>query len=1049
MKATEIISRIFKACMWVMLLMLATESFAQQSPVTITGTVTDESGEPIIGASVMSQDNKTGVATDIDGKFSLKVTPGNVITVKYIGYNDAKVKVTPSKKVYNIVLSPQDLALDEVVVVGYGTQKKETLTGAVSAINNKELNTTKNENVQNMLTGKIAGLRVRQNSSEPGQFNASMDIRGFGAPLVVIDGVPRDNISRIDPEDIDQISVLKDASAAIYGVKGGNGVILITTKKGNKGKMSISYSGNVGWQKPSNFPELVGGADWMTLYNEKYNLHNVDATNPTPFYSQEDIEKARTGEIPSYDWRRAVIRNTAPQTQHTVSASGGNDRVSFYTSFGYQYQESFLKNNPLTYDKYTLRSNVSAKVTKDLTLDVNLAGHIDERKQSTFSTSDIVRSMWLFTPLQPFYLDGNPSKYHTKDDNPSIINPLAMIDKDTNGNQSLKSRWFQSSASLRYDMPFLKGLYAKAFYSYDYIENDNKFFTKAFETYREDGGTTSFSRGFTDGSYQVQRNYYGKTHTQWHVQLGYDNKFGEHNVSGMLLFENQHRVGDNFWGNRELMLPVPEVFVGIDETQQFGQSSSSGALYDYAYQSLAGRFSYAYAGKYLAEFIFRYDGSSRFASGDNRWGFFPSASLGWRVSQEDFWRQSPLNFIENFKVRASYGKTGDDSGLNYEYLTGYTYPMTGLGGGSIFDGEYVNGSAPKGIANQDITWYTMKTFDIGFDLSAWNSMLTVTFDWFTRKRDGLYATRNLSLPGSVGASLPRENLNSDRDTGFELEIGHNNRIGDVLYSVKGNISFTRRKTLYYEQAKAGNSYLNWRQNVNDRYNNIWWGYGEAGRITNWDQIYHNPTYIGRGSILGDYLYEDWNGDGMINDLDVHPIADTGLVPELNFGITLSAEWKGIDLSMLWQGAGNRYIVAREFLLEPLWSNTNAISDHMDRWHPESPTANPYDPATKWVSGEYAYTGVTPNQNSEHAIQNARYLRLKNIELGYTLPQKWVNKAGMDNVRFYVSGYNLLTFSGLKYLDPEFYIHPTDGGVSNLGYFYPINKTYTIGVNVKF
>lgn len=1053
MKAPKNISSLLKVLLCGILAMLSVQLQAQSGKFPVSGTVVDAQGEPVIGATVKDNSTNEGVVTDIDGKYRISVTAGSELSSSCVGFEETKVKVVAGKKVYDITLKETNIALEEVVVVGYGAQKKATLSGAVSAVSGKEIVTTKNEDVQNMLTGKIPGLRVRQNSSEPGTFNTSLDIRGFGAPLVVIDGVPRDNISRIDPEDIESISVLKDASAAIYGVKGGNGVILITTKKGESGKTSISYSGKVGWQKPSNFPNLVDGADWMTLYNEKYNLHNVDQPHPALTYSLDDIAMARSGEIPSYDWRDAVFRNSAPQTQHTVSASGGNDRVRFYASVGYQKQESFLKSNPVDYEKFTLRSNIWSKLTDELTLEVNLGGHIDDRQLSSYGTSDIVRSTWLYTPLQPFYYDEEAGLYHTKDDNAGIINPLAMIDKDTNGWQKLISRWFQSSASLRYDVPFVKGLYAKGFFSYDYIQNDNKIFKKAFDTYTAQGNATHFSQGITDGNYLVQRNYYGKTHIQWHAQLGYDRRFGAHSVSGMVLFEDTHRDGDNFYGSRELMLPVPEVFVGITETQQFNQSSGSGSLYDYGYQSVAGRFSYSYDDKYMAEFIFREDASSRFPSGSKRWGFFPSASAAWRVSQEKFWQNSPLNIVENFKVRGSWGKTGDDSGLNYEFLTGYNYPVSGsiytLPGGSVFNGEFVNASNPKGIANRDISWYTMKTWDVGVDMGLFNNRLTFTFDWFTRKRDGLYATRNLSLPGSVGASLPRENLNSDRDSGFEIEIGHSNRIGEFSYSVKGNISYTRRKTCYYEQAMAGNSYLNWRQNVNNRYNDIWWGYGADGRITDWNTLYYNPVYIGRGSVMGDYLYEDWNGDGMINDLDVHPIADSGTVPLLNYGITLSGEWRGIDLTMLWQGSGNRYITAREFLKEPLWSNTNAIAEHMDRWHPKEPMANPYDPATEWVEGEYGYTGTVANESSNHALENARYLRLKNIEIGYTLPRKWVSKAGMSNVRIYVSGYNMLTFSGLKYLDPEFYMHPTAGGVSNLGYFYPINKTYTIGLNVKF
>lgn len=1020
---------------------------------TVSGTVRDTSGTPVIGATVFDPATQKGCATDAAGKFAIEAAPGTTLKVTFIGYADQEIKVLKSKTKYDVVMTGDGLAIEELVVVGYGTQKKESLTGAISAITNDDIITTKNENVQNMLTGKVAGLRVRQNSSEPGQFNTSMDIRGFGAPLIVIDGVPRDNMARIDPEDIEQISVLKDGAAAIYGVKGGNGVVLITTKKGAKGQVNINYSGNMSWQKPSNFPDLVGAADWMTLYNEKYNLHDVNALSPKPKYSQEEIAAYRKGEKPSYNWKDAVFRSSAPQTQHTVSASGGTDKVTFYSSFGYQYQESAFRNNPISYDKYTLRSNISAQVAKNLKLDVNLSGHIDERKTVNFSSSDIVRSTWLFSPLDPFYYQNDKNMYHAKDDNAGVINPLAMIDTDINGQQNLISRWFQSNFTLRYDMPFVPGLWAAGFFSYDYTMNENKFFTKAFDTYKSDG-EIKHVLGQSEANYKVQRNYYGKNHRQWYAQLGYNRTFGRHTVAGMMLFEDQHRVGDNFYGSRQVMLLKDEVFVGIGETQEFDQSRDSGALYDYSYQSLAGRFNYDFSGKYLAEFVFRYDASSRFPDTEGlRWEFFPSVSLGWRVSEESFWKNSPLQFIENFKIRGSYGKSGYDEELDYEFLVGYIYPSkheaNKLPGGSIFDGEFVAGSNPKDIPNKLITWQDITMTNIGFDFSAWNGKLGVTFDYFSRKRDGLYAKRNLSLPGSVGAELPKENLNSDLNRGFEVELSHRNRVGEFAYEVKGNISYTRRKTLYYEQAKAGNSYENWRNNNNDRFNNIWWGYGDGGRVTSWDQIYENDVCIGRNTVMGDYLYEDWNGDGIISGLDAHPIGNNDVMPMLNYGITFSAQWKGIDFSMLWQGAGNRNIIAREFLKEPLWSTTNAISDHMDRWHPKEPMANPYDPATKWVEGEYGYTGTTPDDNSEHAMQNARYIRLKNLEIGYTLPKKWLSKVNMQSVRVYFSAYNLLTFTGLRFLDPEFYVHPTEKGQNNLGYFYPINKTFTVGLNIKF
>jgi TonB-linked SusC/RagA family outer membrane protein len=471
-----------------------------------------------------------------------------------------------------------------------------------------------------------------------------------------------------------------------------------------------------------------------------------------------------------------------------------------------------------------------------------------------------------------------------------------------------------------------------------------------------------------------------------------------------------------------------------------------------------GRASYNFKNKYLAEFSYRYEGSSKFPK-DNRWGFFPAVSAGWRISAEPFWaNNSSINFISNLKVRGSYGITGDDSGLTYQFVSGYTYPVTGtnigrtgLPPGYIFGTSFVAASASTGLANNSITWYKAKTTNIGLDADAWNGLLGVTFEYFVRDRSGLLATRVESLPGIVGANLPQENLNSDQNRGFEIELRHSNRVGEIRYQVKGNMSYTRIKTKYYEMAKAGNSYLNWRNGLNDRNNNVWWGYEGDGIMTNWDDIYYNPVYVSRGSVPGDYQYQDWNGDGWINDLDVHPLATNGQVPLVNFGVTVSAQWKGVDLSMLWQGAGKKYVIAREFLYQPLWSNTNALSDFTNRWHPADPNADPYDPATEWVSGEYGYTGTSPNQSSDFNIQNAKYVRLKSLEIGYTLPGKVLGRTSLQNVRIYANAYNLLTFTRLKYMDPEFYTtnDVTRSGLTDLGYNYPINKSYSIGLTVKF
>lgn len=1020
---------------------IGSDIYAQSGSYSVSGTIIDKTKASVIGAGVVNQRTGKGAVTDVSGFYKLDAQAGDELVVSCIGYEDQKILVKDGVSIYDIVLAENSMELDELVVVGYAVQKKATLTGSVSAVSNKEIITTKNENVQNMLTGKVSGLRVVQNTSEPGQFNTSMDIRGFGSPLVIIDGVQRGNMARLDPEDIESISVLKDASAAIYGVQAANGVILITTKKGTKSAPVITYNGNVTFQHPSNFPELCGAVEWMTLYNEM-SMHNVD--NPLMTYSEAEIDEYRTGVKNSTNWLDAVYRDMAPQTQHNVNISGGNDRVTYFASAGYQYQGSFLKTNAINYNKFNVRSNLSAKISDDLVFDLNLAGILDHRNQPSYGAFDIVRGAWLMQPMdQVWYNEEEQQLWQPT--NGGLQNPVAMLNTDLVGQNSYVSKWFQSNAALTWNMPFLKGLYAKAMFSYDTTINDNSEFSRAYHLYTAAGQEVTWLKQ-PNSDYKISRYYYNKDHVMWNARIGYDQSFGKHNVSAFVLYEDTHNKGDNFYAKREALLPINYLFTGIVTDQEGSQSSSSGSLYDYSRHAIVARINYNYDEKYMAEFSFRRDGSSRFSS-NSRWGNFPSASVAWNVAKEEFWKNSRLNFINKLKIRASYGVMGDDSVLSYQFITGYQYPSSGnaagLPGGAIFDGKFVSATNDKGIANTGITWYTVETSNIGLDLEAWNGLLGFSADVFRRYRSGLLATKLLTLPGIVGASLPQENLNSDMNQGFEIELSHINHAGDFFYQINGNLSFTRAKTCYYEMAEQGNSYLNWRNGCNDRYNGIWWGYGDNGRIESWDEIYYNDVYIGRGSVLGDYEYEDWNGDGWINDQDVHPIALQGSIPLVNFGLTFSAQWRGIDMSVLFQGASRRYVTPGEFMYQPLWASTNAITDFLDRWHPAEVGANPYDPATKWVEGTHAFTGSNPNSNSLFNVQNARYVRLKNIEIGYNLPKKWLKPLHIQSLRVYANGYNLLTLSPLKYQDPEFL------SMSSYGYNYPINKTVSLGANIKF
>lgn len=1031
---------------FLLLLFLVSGSlYAQQT--TIHGTVIDgKTRDPLPGATVAIKGTARGTVTDIDGGYTLSASSNETVVISMIGYTTRTLQASQFAANSHILLDEDVRSIDELVVVGYGVQKKATLTGAVSAVKGAEIVTTKNENVANMLTGKIAGLRIVQSSSEPGQFNSSIDLRGFGQPLVVIDGVVRDNIKRLDAEDVESISVLKDASAGVYGLLGGKGVILVTTKKGVKGTSNISYSGSMTWQRPSNFPEMVNAVDWMTLYNEK-DMHNTGLTSPTVKYSDDEIASwGKGGTNTSTNWRKEVFRDVAPQTEHTLNASGGNDVVTYYASIGYQNQQSFLQTNAINYEKFSLRSNTSAHITKNLLFDLNISGFIDERGQTPHGSWDLVRASWIMRPMDQVWYDREKGMYMEPDNN-TIINPVAAMNSDVSGRNTYKSKWLQSSASLTWDLPWVKGLSMKAFYSYDFILNDNKEYQTSYTLYDPGYATNNQSSTWlvnNDKPYQVARWYYAKNHTMWNTTINYKNTFADkHNVSAMALFESTYKEGDNFRGKRQVMLPVAEVFAGDPDNQTFEQDSGIGALYEFSYNSLVGRLTYDYAGKYMIEGTVRHEASSKFYK-DMKWVTFPSVLVGYRISEEKFWKNSPLSFITNLKIRGSYGVIGDDGQMLYQWMTGYTYPS----GGNIFYDDagsmkYITGSVDKGFPNHNLTWTENIFTNIGLDLDAWNGLLGFSIDFFQRKVEGEQATRLGLMPGVAGISLPSENLNSRRNRGFDIEVSHYNRIGDFYYGIKGNFSYTKESRIKVVEEPRGNSYLNWRNNANDRATGIWWGYSDAGRITSWDEIYYNPVFISNNTILGDYEYKDWNGDGWISALDEHPLVNNSTTPLINYGLTLSGSWKGIDMSMLWQGTSSRYTSYIEMLLTPLtWGNAGTLSQFMDRWHPADPKANPYDPATKWVEGYYGYTGSQPNVNSMFNMQNASYVRLKSLEIGYTFPSKWMKTIGSKGIRVYANAYNLLTFTKLKYLDPE---SPS----ANTGYNYPLNKTFSVGLNVKF
>lgn len=1038
-----------------LLVLIPVDMFAQKT-ISVSGVVIDENNDPIIGAAVQVKNTDTGVITDIDGRYIINAADDAILCFSYVGLKSVEEKVN-GRTTVNVTMMTDAKMIDEVVVVGYGTQRRGSLTGAVSGVKGQDLIKTKSENPQNMLTGRIPGLRVWQKSSEPGTYSNSFDVRGMGSPLVVIDGIPRsvEEFQRLNATDIEDISVLKDASAAIYGVRAANGVVLVTTKKGNSGKTEVTYNGSYTVQQPSRMPKLADPYETMTLYNEMA-MNNINGGNWV--YNEDDFEAFRNGSRRTTDWNDLIIAKTAPQTQHDISISGGNDKTKYYISMGYFYQEGIFKSGDLNYNKFNVRSNISTEVAKGVKFELNLSGVSDERNTPYTNSQEIIKNYWSQGVLFPAYADSENTmlNYEGLD---MQRNTVAMMTSDISGYKKYKQKYFQSSATLSVDFgkytSVLEGLTAKAMFSYDYRSDNNEAFRKEYSLYAYDKTTDSYSQVIYSESSpsSMRREFYDKSQALGQFVLNYNRTFKEvHNVGAMIGWELQKRNGDNFYAYRDLAFSIPYLLAGVDEGQIGGMNTGSNDLYEQASEALIGRVNYSYADRYLFEAQFRYDGSSKFAKG-HQWGFFPSVSAGWRMSEEPFFKNTDwLKFVNMLKLRASYGVLGDDGDLNYDWAMGYTYPATSdnmangdynqYSPGYIFGGKFISAATPMALPNESITWFKSKTFDIGFDFEAWDGKLGASFDYFDRRRSGLFARRTGALPTVVGATAPRENLDSDRQFGMELELSHRNRIGDVAYNLKGIATITRRKYLTAsEKGPWANSYDRWRNdNLTNRYQGVQFGYTSAGRYTGWEDIWSYQIFKERDILPGDYKYEDWNGDGEINSQDEHPYA-FDQTPWVQFSLNAGIQWKNIDFSMLFQGSALGSMEYKEPLHE-IWGKNGggALEQFLDRWHPVDPKIDPYDPSAEWVSGYYAYTGRWTKNNSSFNRVSTAYLRLKSIELGYTFPK--LKQIPNASLRVYANAYNLLTFTGVKFVDPE---HPDD----ELGRMYPLNKTYTVGLSLSF
>lgn len=1027
---------------------------AQAQGIMVKGKVVDQHNEPVIGATVGVDKGKAKTVTDIDGNFTLQVPANAQIVVNYIGMKPATQSVGGRREL-NFVLQDDVNQLQDVVVVGYGTQKRGSITGSVAAVKGDEMVRTKNENPQNMLTGRVAGVRVWQKSSEPGSYNNNFDVRGMGTPLVIIDGVPRDmsDFQRMNADDIQDISVLKDASASIYGLRSANGVVLVTTKKGQAGQTKFSYNGSYTIQSPKSMPKLLDAYKTMTLYNER-NLNNVNGGSK--IYTDEMFDEFRNGTRRETDWNNLIFAKTSPQTNHNITVSGGNDKTQYFVSFGAFYQEGFFKSGDLNYHKYNITSNLTTEVYRGLKLSLNINAMTDKQNNPYCTSTDIIRNYWRQGVLFPAYADeaGTMLNYDGLD---LEENTVAKMTADISGYRRYKQSQVLTSGIFEYDFGtltnVLKGLKAKVMFSYDYHLNNNTIYRKQYYQYAYDPATQTYKQKLYASSApsNLRREHYDTQQFLSQYTLSYNRDFGPHSVAAVVGMETQRRTGDNFYAMRNLAFSSPYLFNGVEEGQV--ANSATGGIYSANYNAFIGRLNYSFAQRYLIEGQFRYDGSSKFAKG-HRWGFFPSVSLGWVVSEEPWFKKIEfLKGVDQLKLRASYGEMGDDSGANYDWVAGYTYPSTSgnsekgyynqYAPGFIFGSQFVYAATPMAIPNELISWYKAKTFNVGVDFDTNNKLFGFSLDYFSRKMTGLYEYRTSVFPTVIGAKPPRENANSSRNFGMELELRHHNRIGrNFVYNVKGIVTITRQKYLTaIQNGPYANAYDQWRNDhLNNRYQGVQFGYEGNGRYQNWDEIWNETLYHEKNLLPGDYKYLDWNGDGEINSQDEHPYA-FDQTPWMNYSLSIDCAYKGFDFSMLWQGSALGSMSYEEPLYS-IWGQNGggALEQYWDRWHPADENADPYDPNTKWVKGYYAYTGHYPSANSTFNRVSTAYLRLKQIELGYTLP-KWKVFPSL-NLRVYANAYNLLTITGVKFVDPE---HPSD----DLGRLYPLNRTYTFGVQVSF
>lgn len=1003
----------------VLLLMLCSMTMYAQKK--ITGQVLEPNGQAIIGATILEKGTTNGTITDFDGNFELTSTSEKpIIQVSYIGYKTQTITVTSNKPLV-VTMKTDAIMLEEAVVIGYAKQKKATLTGAVSSVSSENITKRSVASLSTALQGTMPGVTIQQTSGQPGSDGSTIRVRGIGSinsdqnPLVLVDGIEMD-INQVDANTIESVSVLKDAaSASIYGSRASNGVILITTKRGKEGKVTTTYSGYVTIQRPTNMPEPVAAWEYLQAELNSWDNAGITVTETQREQQLKLIEEQRTLKPDNWNrydtnWKEETLKDNAIMHSHNVTISGGTDKLSFFASGSYMGQEGLIPNDE--YNRTNIRLNADAKLTSWMKVGIETNLRQSELTNPGMGSpkSIINQALYMLPTLSAAReLDGNWGY------GKNGLNPTAMA----NASGEKKTRSTEALVNGTITLTPIKGLELKGQYSRRQVVNRSRSLTTPYTTSLKGQvmGTYPAEDGLNESWNQTIRNYYL-------AQGSYDMTINDHYAKVLVGFQAEDCEYSSFYGAKK----------GFDLGRYYldngdgATATSGGGANSWAMMSGFARLNYNYKQKYLLEVTGRYDGSSRFTKA-NRWGFFPSVSAGWVMSQENFLQQAS-DYLDILKLRVSYGLLGNQNIGNYPYAAvinpGYGYYLGDKK-------ELVPGVAQTSLSNADISWEKSRQLDFGVDLSLWNGLLAVTADYYIK--DVYDMLMRFPLPYYAGMQPAYTNAGDMTNKGWEISISHKNQIGDFNYGVTFTLNDNRNKVTNLNGLNSQDKTL-----VEGYPSQGIWGYLTDGYYLDWDDVANSPK-LSNSARPGFVKYKKvYQGEGvdplLIDSRDMVYLGDP--FPHFEYGVNLTAGWKNFDFTAFIQGVGQRSTYMSGIGLKPFSNGANLFRHQMDSWTPDN------------LDAEYPI--LVPEANSadnyvksDKWVKDASYCRLKNVVLGYTLPQDITKKMGIGSLRVYVSGQNLLTFS--KFFDgydPEVSYSGSQGGE-----FYPIMQTFTFGLDLKF